>query len=60
MILQGLKLRSVIDIYCALRPPDLPATKYLTAEDWQLLAEIKDILQLFLRFTKAFEGKGLP
>ena len=62
MIERALKLRPVIQVFCrfASSEPDhhkrLPENLVLEQEDWQILTEIAEVLQPYLKYTKHFEG----
>jgi hypothetical protein len=62
MIERALKLRPVIQVFCRLASSDpdrdkrLPESLVLEQEEWQILAEIAEVLQPFLKYTKHFEG----
>ena len=62
MIERALKLRPVIQVFCRLASsePDrhkrLPESLVLEQEDWQILTEIAEVLQPYLKYTKHFEG----
>ena len=64
MIERALKLRPVIQIFCRLASSDpdrdkrLPESLVLEHKDWQILIEIAEVLQPYLKFTKHFEGYG--
>ena len=62
MIERALKLRPVIQVFCRLASSDpdrdkrLPESLVLKQEDWQILTEIAEVLQPYLKYTKHFEG----
>jgi hypothetical protein len=62
MVRRALRLRDVIDVFCMLSLLDpkeekrIPAEDVLSCENWAILAEIIEILQPYLKYTKHFEG----
>ncbi|KAG6996265.1 hypothetical protein FOFC_07962 [Fusarium oxysporum] len=64
MVHRALRLRDIIDIFYKLSLLDpkeekrVPAEDVLSCEDWVILAEIIEILQPYLTYTKHFEGRA--
>ncbi|KAK2926842.1 Ribonuclease H-like superfamily [Fusarium oxysporum f. sp. vasinfectum] len=60
---RALRLRDIIDVFCKLSLLDpkeekrVSAEDVLSCEDWVVLAEIIEILQPYLTYTKHFEGR---
>ncbi|RKK70086.1 hypothetical protein BFJ68_g18410, partial [Fusarium oxysporum] len=63
MVHRALRLRDIIDVFCKLSLLDpkeekrVSAEDVLSCEDWVVLAEIIEILQPYLTYTKHFEGR---
>ncbi|KAJ0126920.1 hypothetical protein HZ326_29975 [Fusarium oxysporum f. sp. albedinis] len=63
MVHRALRLRDIIDVFCKLSLLDpkeekrVSAEDVLSCEDWVILAEIIEILQPYLTYTKHFEGR---
>ncbi|OBS15365.1 hypothetical protein FPOA_13805 [Fusarium poae] len=63
MVHRALRLRDIIDVFCKLSLLDpkeekrVSAEDVLSCEDWVVLAEIIEILQPCLTYTKHFEGR---
>uniref|UniRef100_A0A0D2Y9K8 Uncharacterized protein n=1 Tax=Fusarium oxysporum (strain Fo5176) TaxID=660025 RepID=A0A0D2Y9K8_FUSOF len=64
MVHRALRLRDIIDVFCKLSLLDpkeekrVSAEDVLSCEDWVVLAEIIEILQPYLTYTKHFEGRA--
>jgi len=62
MILRAIRIRSVLDVFCAVSQAErkeedrMPAEDILNDEDWHVLTELVAILQPLWRLTKRFEG----
>ena len=62
MILRALKLRKVMEVFCAYSQQErreedrVPAEDRLMEDDWQVLVELVAVLQPLYRLTKRFEG----
>ena len=62
MIQRALQLKKAVDLYCLQSTAEkdgLSREDNLTADDWEVLSEIRDILRPFAKVNKAYERNGL-